>query len=83
MSVNMASRIYRNEQDLEKQIALAYQLCFTRIATRSELIQAEALYKSFYYDKEIKTKDRDERKIHSLAGVCQALFASAEFRYLN
>ena len=83
MSDHLAKRLSRVESKTEKQIDLAFQLCFARKPSFGELINAKKLYQSFYASSDLKGKDKQTKAVIALSSVCQALFASAEFRYLN
>jgi hypothetical protein len=83
MSDLLAKRLVKVESKVEKQITLAFQLCFARKASFNELLAAKQLYQKFYSSSDLKGKDSKTKATIALSGICQSLFSTAEFRYLN
>ncbi|WDE99222.1 PSD1 and planctomycete cytochrome C domain-containing protein [Lentisphaera profundi] len=83
MSSSLAKRLIHNEKSLDKQISLAFELCLGRSPKSHELSNAKKLYQMFYNSSELKKNEKSTRMNLALSSVCQSLFASAEFRYLN
>ena len=83
MSDHLAKRLTRAESKVEKQIDLAFQLCFARKASFNEILAAKELYQRFYSSADLKGKDSKTKATIALSSICQALFSTAEFRYLN
>ena len=75
----LAQRISREIDDPKKQVKEAFLRIYGRPAST---LESQAAYR-FY--REFKGKQKRQRATPSekLAAVCQAIFASAEFRYLN
>jgi len=80
----MAKRILATPLDYPARLNLAYQLALSRPATEAErkradqylLAEAKALMP-------LKKGDKDDASLLAWSTYCQALFASAEFRYLR
>ena len=83
-SAAMAKRILATTLDYQSRLNLAYHLTLGRPATDAErkradqylLSEARALVP-------LKDGNKDSAGLLAWATFCQALFASAEFRYLN
>lgn len=79
----MASRLLAHGQtpktDAER-IELAYRLAFGRTPTAPETTRAASFIKDFQHEEAGKDKNPQEA---AWAAFCQALLASAEFRYVN
>ena len=73
-----ARRLARAEQRLVDQIRLAFVLAYGRPATSCERA-ATAKFLSEFQDRSQATNQNAE----ALAAICQGLFASAEFRYID
>jgi hypothetical protein len=71
----MAKRVLKVESG-KARVDLAFQLAFTRSATAEEQTRTRAFLA------ECNTEGKDA-EIRAWTTVCQALLASAEFRYLN
>ncbi len=66
---------------LDEQLQRAFQLCFLRQASSVEISGARKLYNSVRNDSSTKNNKKGKGEAEALSAVCQALFASAEFRY--
>jgi hypothetical protein len=64
-------------------IELAYQMALSRQPSGTEQQNARAFLKNFTPAIAEDIGNRDRIRAAALTGFCQALFASAEFRYLN
>ena len=64
-------------------IEQAYTMALSRKPTESELKNAVVFFRDFTPAVAEDIGNRDRVRFASLVGFCQALFASAEFRYLN
>lgn len=64
-------------------IELAYRMALSRAPSGSELQNAAAFFRNFTPAIAEDIGNRERARAAALAGFCQALFASAEFRYLN
>ena len=63
---------------------LAYKLALGRPATQGERDRAIGYVNSYLRDPALgRVRDVDEVKLKAWSSLCQALMASAEFRYLN
>jgi cytochrome c553 len=80
-AARMAARLEtEGHSSVTGEIALAYRLALGREPSASERSQAEAFVSAFARD----DRAAPTRRTHDgLAAFCQALFASAEFRYVN
>jgi hypothetical protein len=66
------------------RVDLAYKLALGRSPTTPERTRAIAYIDTYLRDPSAnKSKDPDKNKLEAWTSLCQALFASAEFRYLN
>ncbi len=81
-----AKRIAAHEGSPIERLTHAYQLCFARPPTPSELAAIQSFWTRFP-DQAAGGRQtqqaRDYGKNAALSAFCQSLFASAEFRYLN
>ena len=82
-SDNMAKRIVAKNKSTDDRLKQAFLLCYNRPPSYSELGSAKNLYSSFKRSKEMKAKQEATQVFVALSAVCQALVASAEFRYRN
>ena len=81
-SDSLAARLRRDAPDkLDQQIERAFQLCFLRAPSSLELSGAKNLYGSVLRDASLKDFKDPKRETTALSTVCQALFATAEFRF--
>jgi hypothetical protein len=66
------------------RVDLAYKLTLGRPATSAERSRAESYIAGYLRDPaSTRGKSGEKARIDAWASFCQALFASAEFRYLN
>jgi cytochrome c553 len=66
------------------RIDLAYKLALGRSPTTGERSRAIAYIDNYLRDPNAgKSRDPDKNQLEAWTSLCQALFASAEFRYLN
>ena len=77
----IASRIMKERSQPRDQIKLAFLLAYGREATSSELKAAEKFYQEF----EVPGRSQFNRDASAkkLSALCQAILASAEFRFVN
>ena len=73
-AANMARRVANNAKNKDDRIKFAYNLAFSRLATIEEISNAKA-----FLNKLSLNKNTNEQ----WAMLCQALLASAEFRYIE
>ena len=71
-----AKRFQGTSADPKERIAAAYLLAFSRPPTAAELTRAEGYLKT-------QATERGSSSESALTAFCQALFASAEFRYVK
>ena len=77
-----AERILKAESDDAARVALAYRLAFGRPATAEEVTQSLGFVKDFEGSLTAEN-DAPTRKAKAWAGLCQAIFASNEFVYVE
>ena len=70
----LAHRITQQHHQPSEQVTAAFQIIFSRRPTASEHRSVASFARSF---------DRDNTPQEALSAICQSLFASAEFRYLD
>ena len=77
----IASRLMKEKRQTRDRIKLAFLLAYGREATYSELKAAERFYQEF----EVPGRAQFKREVSSkkLSALCQAILASAEFRFVN
>ena len=73
-SRDMAKRINRARTGEKDRVTMAFNLAYSRNPSNDELLETETFLSSF-----MNSSDSSE----GLAAVCQSLFASAEFRFVN
>ena len=73
-----AKRITRDSDSLAKQIEQAFLLAYGRPPTSGERSATASFVRSFMPTASYRSRNGD-----TLAAVCQSLFASAEFRYID
>ena len=78
-SEKLARRIMNESSQIEQQVRVAFQLTYGRNPTLQETASA----KRFLQEYEPPGRLQRARNVAVLAAFCQALFASAEFRFLN
>lgn len=77
-STNLARRVLKTETDQQKRIELLFRLVYGREAHPSELSAVTRFAADF-----AKTVSYRDRSLETWTAVCQSLFASAEFRYID
>lgn len=78
-SNDLARRLIAGSGQLDEQIDQAFQLIYGRNASDRE----RELAKDYYYESAPSRSRSRATDREALSNVCQALFASAEFRYLD
>ncbi|MEC9091757.1 MAG: DUF1549 and DUF1553 domain-containing protein, partial [Planctomycetota bacterium] len=78
-SESLARVLMKESTDQATQVNRAFVVCYGRNATEAELTWA----KKFLAEFDPPGNLRRSRQVAKLAAFCQALFASAEFRFLN
>ena len=73
----MSTRLMKSSSDLQQQVQLAFNLAYGRKASVDEMKIAEEFFGQYM------TGDNDFARQRALSAFCQALFGSAEFRFLN
>ncbi len=76
----IARRIMKEKNQVREQIKLAFLLAYGREASSSELAAAESFYRKFEIS---PSRFGPNRSVQRLSAVCQAILASAEFRFVN
>ncbi|MGI9469956.1 MAG: PSD1 and planctomycete cytochrome C domain-containing protein [Rubripirellula sp.] len=83
-SERLAKRVSNEAPAIEQRIDLAYQLAFARSAEPVEIERAVGFFDDTVRNlTEVEKRTTDESELLALTGICQALLASAEFRYVN
>ncbi|MCH2205880.1 MAG: PSD1 and planctomycete cytochrome C domain-containing protein [Lentisphaerales bacterium] len=82
-SDNMAERIISKNSTTDMRIKEAFIMAYSRIPQSHELSAARNLHDSFRRSKDLAKKKTTTKDFVALSAVCQALLASAEFRYRN
>ena len=91
-SLALADRFARRVADYEGEslvrLSYAYQLAFSRQPTEDELTAIRSFWMRFPTQIDAPSGNhtaagKKETQYAALSAFCQALFASAEFRYLN
>ena len=83
-SAKLADRILASRDSAEERIQYAYGLVLARDAKPGEVKRAlEFLSETERTLKQIENKSSEQSQKTAWTGVCQALYASSEFRYLN
>ena len=72
----LARRLLEEQPTVDRQIEGAFELCYGRQPTRSEMSAARKFYNTF----EVPARNAEERK---LSALCQSIMASAEFRIVD
>ena len=73
-AASMARRVTSNTENKDERIKFAYKLAFSRLATNDEIFNA----KEFLNELSVKKNTNEKWSV-----FCQALLASAEFRYVD
>jgi hypothetical protein len=77
----VARRLMKSSSNLAGRASLAFEWIYGRPATKNEMRAATEFFRKAEQD---KTKDsRDQKTFQALSQFCQALFCSAEFRFIN
>ncbi len=79
----LAERLAKTGKVGEPLIDQAYRMALSRRPTESELKNAVTFFREFTPTVAEDIGNRERIRFAGLVGFCQALFASAEFRYLN
>lgn len=82
LSDAFATRVYDSAKDENSRIMNAYFLAFGRAATPQEQQVTRAFFNN-YASKAKNQKGGKDISMYAWSAFCQALMASAEFRYLN
>lgn len=82
-SDSLAKKLLKQSSDINNCIKEAFKRCYGRAATHGEFTAATSFYFDSLTHSDLKNKSNEERKIFALSAICQAIFASAEFRYLK
>jgi hypothetical protein len=77
----MARRLMEEAVAVKDQISLAFLLAYGRSGTANEIRAATSFYRTFQPSPDLRSRQRIE--LQKLSAVCQAILASAEFRFLN
>ena len=78
----MADRLMKESSRMSEQVGLAFKLVYGRKATSSEISATQSYLRKLQLSSKSKAS-KNEKLQTALATVCQALFASADFRYIN
>lgn len=80
-----ARRLTAESNSPSMQIKLAFLWAYGREATANELEAAQTFYKTFSVSGARSSRERSEGEnaLKKLSALCQGVFASAEFRFLN
>jgi hypothetical protein len=79
----MAFRLAEQSADPAGRTARAFQLVFSRAPSASETAAAKRFFEQFKAAEASRSRSPEALERAALAAFCQALFASAEFRYLD
>jgi cytochrome c553 len=82
-SDSMAKRIIAKSKSVDDRLKEAFAMCYSRYPHSNELSLARNLHDTFKRSKDLSKKKTSTKEFVALSAVCQALFASAEFRYRN
>ncbi|MDG2468885.1 MAG: PSD1 and planctomycete cytochrome C domain-containing protein [Pirellulaceae bacterium] len=78
-SEDLARRLIAESSSTEDQMQLAFKMVFGREATAAELANGKRFVRGF----QSTSRYSRSKQVEALSAFCQALFASAEFRYVN
>ena len=78
-----ATKLLKQNSDIQICIKEAFNRAYSRPATSAELHAANDFYFQAITSNEVKGKPQEQRMHFALSAICQAIFASAEFRYLR
>jgi len=79
----MALRLEQQTADPAERTRLAFQWTFSRLPTPAEVAAARRFQEQFTAAEAGRTRSKEALERAALSAFCQALFASAEFRYLD
>jgi hypothetical protein len=77
----LARRLIKSSSNANGRLQLAFQWVFGRAPTSKELKAAADFLRKAESDRTVA--NRDQHTFQSLSQLCQALFCSAEFRFIN
>lgn len=77
----LARKLIKQANSLNDRIAGAFESVYGRPATKDELKAAQTFFRKA--DQERNTVTKDQKAFQQLSQFCQALFCSAEFRFIN
>jgi len=75
-----ARRLMKEKSQVRDQVKLAFLLAYGREASTSELEAAESFYREFEVS---RSRFNRNPEFQRLSALCQAILASAEFRFVN
>ena len=79
----LAKRLVAEADTARERFQRAFLLCYGRSATKAELEASQAFFQRFEIAADASREEREKVRYLAFTSFCQALFASAEFRYLN
>jgi hypothetical protein len=83
LSDAFARRVYESGKDLNTRIANAYLLAYGRPATAKEQQATHGFFSNYAISADKAKQNGPDISMYAWSAFCQALMASAEFRYLN
>ena len=84
LSDAFARRVYDSAKDGPTRMTNAYLLAFGRPPTQKELLASRSFFSNYQQDADkARGKKGPDVSMYAWSAFCQALMASAEFRYLN
>ena len=83
LSDAMALRLEKETADPEARVSGAFRLVFSRTPSSSEQAAAKRFFEQFRAAEKERARTPEGLERGALSAFCQALFASAEFRYLE
>ncbi len=78
-----ARRLMAENSDVETQVRGAFLWAYGREATNGEISAAKEFYEQFEVPNRASRRDNSSPALKKLSALCQAILASAEFRFLN
>jgi hypothetical protein len=78
-----ARRLMAENSDVEAQVRGAFLWAYGREATNGEISAAKEFYEQFEVPNRASRRDNSSPVLKKLSALCQAILASAEFRFLN
>ena len=81
----MARRLMKESDIVEEQVSLAFRLAFGRKPMAKELKAVKKFYDEFETSSDtlINRIRYQNAQVQKLSAICQAIIASAEFRFVN